>query len=196
MQVEVKEYFETKNIDDASLLNQFPDLVEKYQHMVFSTCYNFLKNREDAEDVAQEVFVEIYRSREKFRGDSALSTWIYKISVNRSMDHIRKRNRKKRSLFAFKSVENEEMERLSNKEYSNPYQEIEEKEKRIIIESAINKLPERQRVAFTLAKVEGIKQDKVAEIMETTVGSVESLLIRAKKKLKELLKKQLQELID
>lgn len=195
MQVELKKPIEdTKSAVSTSVLS-ISALVETYQHLVFNTCFMFLKNREDAEDVAQEVFVEVYKSMDRFRGDSAVSTWIYRIAVNRSMDYIRMKSRKKRSFFAFTSFDNENLERLQIKDMSNPVTEIEEKEKRLLIEAAIEQLPERQRIAFVLAKVDGLKQEQVADIMETTVGSVESLLIRAKRRLKELLIDQLNELM-
>ena len=184
------------DINEKEIFSNFPALIDRYQNMVFNTSYIFLRNREDAEDIAQEVFIEIYRSLNSFRGESSLSTWIYRITVNRCMDYVRMKSRKKRNLFAFKSYGNEDIEKFRILSDQNPEDIIEGKEKQKIIQSAINKLPERQKVAFTLAKVEGLKQDKVAEIMDTTVGSVESLLIRAKKSLKQNLVKHLKELMD
>ncbi len=162
----------------------FSELVTKYQHRVFSICYKFLKNNEDAEDVSQEVFMDIYRKIDEFRGDASLLTWIYRIAVNRCMDHIRMKSRKKRNLFAFHSKDNEELERLQIPTHHHPHAQLEMKEDEQILNQAIQKLPERQRIAFTLAKIDGMKQDEVASVMETTVSSVESLLIRAKKSLK------------
>lgn len=169
----------------------FEMLVEKYQHKVFHTCMVMLKNREDAEDIAQEVFIEVYRSLDKFRGDASLSTWIYRIAVNRCMDLMRMKKRKKRNLFAFQPKSNDELERLQPTNPQHPHWLMEESERNILLNRAIEQLPERQKVAFNLAKVEGMKQDKVAEIMETSVGSVESLLIRAKRNLKEMLLREL-----
>ncbi|MFT3739607.1 MAG: RNA polymerase sigma factor [Breznakibacter sp.] len=169
----------------------FDVLVEKYQHKVFHTCIVMLKNREDAEDVAQEVFLEIYRSLDKFRGEASLSTWIYRIAVNRCMDMMRMKKRKKRSLFAFQPKSNDELERLQPTNSQHPHWLMEENERNMLLNQAIEQLPERQKIAFNLAKIEGMKQERVAEIMDTTVGSVESLLIRAKRNLKEMLMKEL-----
>lgn len=169
----------------------FDVLVGKYQHRVYHTCFVMLKNREDAEDVAQEVFLEVYRSLDKFRGEASLSTWIYRIAVNRCMDMIRMKNRKKRNLFAFQPKSNDELERLQPTNTQHPHLLMEENERNILLNHAIEMLPERQRIAFNLAKVEGLKQERVAEIMDTSVGSVESLLIRAKKNLKDTLLKEL-----
>jgi len=167
------------------------ELVSKYQHKVYHTCFVMLRNREDAEDVAQEVFLEIHRSLEKFRGESSLSTWIYRIAINRSMDFLRMKNRKKRSLFAFLPKSNDEMVQLQVSNTHHPLALMEEQERNNMLNKAIDQLPDRQRIAFNLAKVEGLKQDKVAEIMDTSVASVESLLIRAKRNLKEMLLKEM-----
>lgn len=196
MQSEVKHIESPLNMQRREEPLSFSLLVDEYQSMVFNTCMMFLKNREDAEDIAQEVFVEVYRSYKQFRGDSALSTWIYRIAVNRSMDFLRMKGRKKRNLFAFRSYGNEDLEKISVVSFTNPQTIMEEGDRQRIIQQAIDELSERQKIAFTLAKVEGLKQDKVAEIMETTVGSVESLLIRAKKKLKQRLMRHLKELTN
>jgi RNA polymerase sigma-70 factor, ECF subfamily len=167
----------------------FEILVEEYQHKVFHTCFVMLRNREDAEDAAQEVFVELHRSLEKFKGEASMSTWIYRITLNRCTDHLRMKGRKKRNLFAFKATSNSDMERLSIAGDSNPHQDLEISERHKLLYDAVDSLPNRQRIAFNLAKLEGLPQEKVAEIMETSVSSVESLLVRAKKQLKQLLLK-------
>ncbi|MCP4180314.1 MAG: RNA polymerase sigma factor [bacterium] len=77
----------------------FRQLMESYKDKVVNTCYGFLHNREDAEDVAQEVFIEVYLSYHKFRGKSSISTWIYRIAINKSLDVCRKRSAKKRIAF-------------------------------------------------------------------------------------------------
>jgi RNA polymerase sigma-70 factor (ECF subfamily) len=182
-----------EHIPDAEMMQieSFPLLVERYQHKVFHTCNVLLKNREDAEDIAQEVFVEVYRSIGNFRGEASLSTWIYRIAVNRCMDYIRMKQRKKRNLFAFSSKSHDEIDRLPVINHAHPHQILEQNEREALIQKAIDQLPERQRLAFNLAKIDGLKQDEVAQIMETTVSSIESLLIRAKKNLKEVLLKEL-----
>lgn len=174
-------------IQDTSALS-FTDIVKSYQHRVYSICYKFLRNKEDAEDLSQEVLVEIYRNLKEFRGDAKLSTWIYRIAVNKCMDNIRMKKRKKRNLFAFQSWGNNELERLQIPTNIHPQNLLENKEHEEIIHTAISKLPHRQKIAFTLAKIDGMKQDEIAQIMETTVSSIESLLIRAKGSLKKTLK--------
>jgi RNA polymerase sigma factor (sigma-70 family) len=163
-------------------------LVDRYQAKVINTCYGFLGRKEDAEDTAQEVFVEIYRSIQGFRGDSLLSTWIYRIAVTRSLDAVRARNRAKRlgqvkRLLGLDEIMNE----MKAAEDMAPDLQLEEKERREILLRAIEALPENQRVAITLAKLEGFSYAEVADIMQTSISSIESLLFRARKSLEKKL---------
>jgi RNA polymerase sigma-70 factor (ECF subfamily) len=182
-------------MDDRTLIQElktgdaraFEAFVLEYQGMVYNTCYSFLNQREDAEDVAQEVFIEAYRSIDSFRGDSSLSTWLYRLSMNKSFDYIRAKKRKKRGSGLLSSFGNDEMSRLNVTDTKQPHEQLEEDEKRQILTAAIDKLPDRQKQAIILSKFEGLSQEQVAEVMETSVSSVESLLVRAKKKLRELL---------
>ncbi|MCX6156994.1 MAG: RNA polymerase sigma factor [Ignavibacteriae bacterium] len=170
----------------------FNDLVQEYSNIVLNTCFRFLLDREDAEDVSQEVFVEIYQSIKSFRGDSKLSTWIYRIAVTKSLDEIKKRNRKKR-LSSFGKV-------LHLDDIANwlgggtmPDKSIMESEKLKEVMDALNILPDNQRVAFTLSKIDGYTNTEIAAIMNVTTIAVESLVYRAKKsvtqELENILKK-------
>src|SRR5210317_2479206 len=82
----------------------FRYLVDQYQDKVYNTCISFVKNPDDADDLTQEVFLEVYNSIHKFRLESKLSTWIYRISVNKSLEYLRKMKRKKRFGFLFAIV--------------------------------------------------------------------------------------------
>ncbi len=165
----------------------FAELVATYQKTVLNICYRFLLHREDAEDVAQEVFVEVYHSIPKFRGDSALSTWIYRIATTKSLDEIKKRNRQKR-ITSFGELLG--LDKITNwatgKE--TPDKILEEEEDVSLLMAALNKLPESQRIALTLSKVEGHSNTEVAEIMGTTLTAVDALIYRAKQNLKSFLK--------
>ncbi len=162
----------------------FKYLVDTYQEKVLNTCYRFLNNREDAEDVAQEVFITVFRSVGDFRGDSKISSWIYRVAVTRSLDAYRKKNRKKRLARIqriFGAIE--EDDELQIPDDQNPSQELEDKERAAILQNALNKLPENQRAAITLNKFEGFSHKEIAEILGTSVSSVESLIHRGKKNL-------------
>ena len=164
-------------------------LLDEYQAKVYNTCLSFVPNKEDAEDVAQEVFVEVYNSIKKFKGNSKLSTWIYKISVNKSLEFIRKKNAKKRFGFMQSLTGNGlPIDRSSYfTEFNHPGVQLENKEKSEILFNAIDKLPEAQKIVFTLHKVDGKSYKEVSEITEKSISSIESLLFRAKKNLQKLL---------
>jgi len=176
----------------AGDMSAFNALVQLYQKMVINTCYRFLLNQEDAEDTAQEVFIEVYQSINSFRQDARLSTWIYRIAVTKSLDEIKKRNRKKRITSVGKILGIESIVHwIAGGE--SPDKHIYQTEKLNEIMQALNTLPDSQRVAFTLSKIDGYTNAEIAEIMNTTLLAVESLVSRAKKKvsaeLEEILKK-------
>ena len=159
-----------------------------HQEKVRNTCFRFLKNKEDADDVAQEVFIQVYESMQSFKGEAGLSTWIYRIAVNKSLDFIRKKKRKKRfgqltSLFGF----NEEKEEIVLPAEGTPLQELENKERKQVLDAAIDKLPENQKKVVTLGKYQGFSNKEIAGIMDVSLSSVESLMHRAKKNLHDLL---------
>ena len=160
----------------------FNELVGLYRNRVINTCYKFLLDREEAEDISQEVFLEVYQSIKFFRGDSKLSTWILRIAVSKSLDEIKKRKRKKRVSSAFKKVH---LEGLANwlAGGTTPEKLLSGKEDMKKIIKAMDTLPDNQRIAFTLSKVEGYTNTEIAEIMKTTIIAVESLIYRAKKEL-------------
>jgi RNA polymerase sigma-70 factor, ECF subfamily len=166
----------------------FRTLVAHYQDMIVNTCYGFVKNHMDAEDLAQEVFIEVYRSVDKFREDSKLSTWLYRIAVNKSIDFLRKQKRKS-WLGSIQSMFGGEKKAVvvKDKHQLNPQQTLEQNERKLVLEAAIDKLAENQRIAFILHKYEDLNYKEVAEIMDLSLSSVESLMHRAKKNLQRLL---------
>ena len=166
----------------------FNSLVEEFQDKVINTCYGFLHNKEDAEDTAQEVFIEVYRSINRFKEESRLSTWIYRIAVSKSLDALKKKNRKKRfarirGLFSNESPGEEVFESSD----LNPEDRLEFNERSKILKQALDSLAENQRIAITLFQYEGYSYIDIAEIMGTTLSAVESLIHRAKKNLQKKL---------
>lgn len=161
----------------------YNQLLEDYQQKVFGTCISFVPNREDAEDIAQEVFLEVFKSISNFKGDAKLSTWIYRIATNKSLEFIRKKNTKKRFAFMQTILGNEiPIDKTSYfTEFDHPGILLENKEKSAIIFKAIHTLPESQRVIFTLAKIDGKSYQEIVEITGKSLSSVESILFRAKK---------------
>lgn len=167
----------------------FSQLVDDYQHKVSGTCISFVPNKQDAEDIAQNVFMEVFNSIHTFKGDSKLSTWIYRITTNKCLEFIRKRNTKKRFAFLQSLTGNAISLDKTNyfTEINHPGILLENKELNATLFKAINALPENQKVAFTLHKIDGKSYQEVAEITKRSLSSVESLMFRAKKNLKDLL---------
>lgn len=167
----------------------FSQLIDAYQQKVFGTCISFVPNKEDAEDLVQEVFIEVYNSISKFKGNSKLSTWIYKITTNKCLEFIRKKNTKKRTGF-LKPLFSEDfsIDKTSYfTEFNHPGFLLENKELNETLFRAINSLPESQASVFTLHKIDGKSYQEIADIMEKSVSSIESLMFRAKKNLQQLL---------
>ncbi len=165
----------------------FKTIVEKWQDMVFNTCMGLVQDANDAEDVAQEVFIQVYESVEQFKGESKFSTWLYRIAVTKSLDHLRKKKRKKRFAFLQSLFGVNEEEVIQDPEFHHPGVKLENKEQAAVLFKAISKLPDNQKAAFTLHKLEGLSYQEVAEALSTTVSSVESLMHRAKGNLRKIL---------
>ena len=167
----------------------FSLLIDDYQQKVFHTCISFVPNKEDAEDIAQEVFLEVYKSIGKFKGNSKLSTWIYKICTNKCLEFIRKKNAKKRLVFIQRILGNEIPLDKTNffTEFNHPGILLEHKERSETIYLAINTLPESQKTVFTLAKLDGKTYQEIVEITGKSMSSVESIMFRAKKNLQRKL---------
>ncbi len=176
--------------------NSFRFVYDQNQKTVINICYRFVGDRETAEDLTQDVFIEVFRSVKHFRKDAKLSTWIYRIATSKSIDYIRSRKSKKR--FAFLTSINDD-EKIRNSLPApgnlNPEKKLTDKETKEILFKTINSLPENQRIAFTLSKYDELSYKEIAEIMETTLASVESLIHRAKKNLEKKLFKYYKKII-
>lgn len=164
----------------------FKKLVDECEGMVYNTALGIVQNPDDADDITQEVFVQVYQSVSSFKGDSKLSTWLYRITVNRALDHLKKTKRKKRfgSIQGLLGIDQEEAQVT---EFEHPGVLMERKEKAAVLFKALKKLPDNQRIAFTLNKLEGQSYQEIADIMNTTLYAVESLMGRAKQNLKKIL---------
>ncbi|MBL7137824.1 MAG: RNA polymerase sigma factor [Bacteroidales bacterium] len=158
----------------------FRELVEKHQQLVIRTCYALVHDLEDARDLAQEVFIEIMKSAVSFRGKAKLSSWIYRIAVNKSLNHLkRSRRRDAYTLFSFQDQGG------SVKEGGDVA--MEEKELKQALHKAINRLPVNQKIAFTLHKYDELPYKEIAGVMNVSLSSVESLIHRAKLNLQKRL---------
>ncbi|NTW54098.1 MAG: RNA polymerase sigma factor [Chlorobaculum sp.] len=186
-------YLDTRPLQQQAIIStdrSFSELVAEHQDMVVNTCFRFVFNREDAEDLAQEVFIEVYRSLEKFREESKLSTWIYRIAVTKSLDHLRKLKRKKR----FSSLKrvigiDDPADSIPAPSDDNPGDALVNKERVAVLQNALDALPDNQKTAFLLSKQDGYSNQEIADILQTTIPAVESLIHRAKKNLQSRLER-------
>lgn len=165
----------------------FKTIVETWQKMVYNTVLGIVQNAEDAEDIAQDTFVQVYNSISSFKGESKFSTWLYRIAVAKALDHERRKKRKKRFAFVRSIFGDDSQVVVNPPDFNHPGVVMDKKEDASVLFKAINELPENQRIAFTLHKVDGLSYQEVSEVMETTVSSVESLMHRAKTNLKKKL---------
>ena len=163
----------------------FRELVNIFQDKVFNTALGFLQNETDAEDIAQEVFIQVYRSIQTFKGNSLLSTWIYRITVTKSLDQIRKRKRKKRFGLIFNLFGEDNLAIIEPADHNHPGIQKENKEDAAILFKLVDDLPKNQRTAFLLNKVEELSYREIALVLETTESAVDSLLQRAKQNLRK-----------
>ena len=165
----------------------FKVLVEQFKDRIYNLCYSYVRNAAESEDLAQEVFIEVYNSIGRFNEKADLSTWIYRITINEALQMIRKKKAQKRFGFVFSLFGNEEKYSSLHKEEVHPGVSLENRERSRVLFSQIDKLAENQKNAFLLIKLEGKSYQEVADIMQTTVSSVESLMHRAKANLKKWL---------
>lgn len=161
----------------------FKILVEQYQDRVFYSVLNILQNSNDAEDSAQETFIQVFESIRNFKEESSLATWIYKIAIRKALEKIRKQKNRQRLLSMIPWWMPSE-EKSIDAVHLNPGINKENKERAEFLFKAISELPDTQRIAFTLIRVQGMKHEEASEIMQMSIKAIESLLSRAKNKLK------------
>lgn len=166
----------------------FKEIVATCQDLVYNSAIGFLQNAEDAEDVAQEVFIQVFESISSFKEESKLSTWIYRITVSKCLDHLRKKKRKKRFAFIQSLYGKNDNLVIDPPDFFHPGIKIENKENATFLFKAMDKLPENQKAAFVLNKIENLSYREIGEIMNSSESAVDSLLQRAKRNLQITLK--------
>ncbi|MFM9839816.1 MAG: RNA polymerase sigma factor [Cyclobacteriaceae bacterium] len=169
--------------DEAS----FEFIFQEYKSLVFNVCLHYVLNREDAQDVAQEVFVKIYHHLHQYNTETAsLKTWIYRIAINQSLDFLKAKKTKKRFGFITSLFHSDSNEPIHD--VAHPGIAMEDKESLEGLLVIIQSLPEKQKTAIILTKIEDRPQKEVAEIMDINIKAVESLLQRAKQTIEKKLK--------
>ena len=162
----------------------FEQLITQYQLQVVNTCYSFLKDEDDAHDVAQEVFIKLYEHLDEFRFEAKLSTWLYRVASNLSLNYIRSKKRKSWIRFFSKDKEDTAAAQSTS---PNPEERLTTMDDQTVLQEAIHSLPENQQTAFVLNNIDGLSYKEVAETMGVSDSAIESLIFRAKKSLRKQL---------
>ena len=178
---------------DAKLIAQlqgrseaaFRELVERYQARIYRTVFALLRNPEEAEDVAQEVFVEVYQTIGRFRSEAALSTWLYRLATSRALKSRRRARTKKRFAFftSLLGLDNEVLHEPPD--HAHPHTLLEGQQLLQLLLAHLARLPDQQQIAFTLRHEQELSYAQIAAVLDTTVPAVESLLFRARQTLRK-----------
>ena len=166
--------------DNKTVDYGFNLLLEKYQEKVYWVIRRMVIDHESSDDIAQETFVKVWKNLDKFKGESKLYTWIYRIATNEALTHLRKK--KRRFFLSIGDIENELMSTLeADIYYSGDVIQLK-------LQKAILTLPEKQRLVFNMKYFEELKFREIAEVLEVTVGSLKAQYHHAVKKIEKYLK--------
>lgn len=164
----------------AGDISAFEDLVRRYRNEVYALCFYFTRNREDAWDLSQEVFIKAWRALSRFRGDSSFKTWLMRIAANHSKDHLKKRR--------IQLTEYDDALQVpDNRDNRTPRSEAEAKEIGTAIDAAVRQLPPKLQMAFILREYQGLSYQEMAEVMACNMGTVMSRLFNARRRLQQIL---------
>ena len=164
--------------------NDFAHLVSKYKQKVFQTCMGFVHNTDDAADLTQDVFIKVFEKLNSFKGTSAFSTWLYRITLNMAINYTRKK--RITSMFNF----DQKTDELYKKQSSNKTDDrIIQHENKMHVKKMLDKLPLTQRKAFVLSHYREMSNNELADVLNISAKAAESLLFRARKNLQKELKK-------
>ncbi|KAF2515909.1 sigma-70 family RNA polymerase sigma factor [Flavobacterium zhairuonense] len=166
--------------------NLFAVLVDRYKDMIFTLSLKMVKNREEAEEAAQDTFIKVYNSLSKFKGDSKFSTWIYKISYNNCLDRLKKN--KKEDL----NISIDEFSSHLVKTMDNALSALEDNERKQAIQNCLNLLPREDNFLLTLFYFEDQNLEEIGKIMNINANNVKVKLFRSRQKLATILKTQLE----
>jgi RNA polymerase sigma-70 factor (ECF subfamily) len=161
----------------------FEEVYQRHHRRVYSICLRMLQNAHEAEDLTQDVFIQLYRKIGSFRGDSAFTTWLHRMTVNQVLMHFRKRNVK----YEKTTEEGETPDQIVTGTSDPERMRVVDK---IALENAIEQLPNGYKNVFVLHDVEGFEHEEVARILGCSVGTSKSQLHKARLKLRKLLKKK------
>ncbi len=183
---------ETPDVPDTELVRlsqqgdvrAFDELMQRYHSRIYALLYNMTSNREDAEDLIQEVFLKAYKALPKFKGQSSFYTWVYRIAVNRAINYVKKR--KRRQALSLDDVDlglerDEFLVEMSSR--STPFRDAKLTELQQKLNEALQTLSEKHRAVVIMHDIEGIQHNEIGEIIGCSAGTVRSRLFYARKQL-------------
>lgn len=169
----------------------FDALVQKHQARAYQYAFRLTRNADDAADVVADAFVRVYRALQNFKGDSAFSTWLYRIETNCFLDMRKKKNaRPATSLDSVLNLGDGEVELQVEDDGPSAHDEAERSHRMVAIEEAVAKLPEYQRAMIVMYHSESMSYEEIAEALSLPIGTVKSRLNRARLSLRQLLEPQ------
>jgi RNA polymerase sigma-70 factor (ECF subfamily) len=164
-------------------------MVDAYGKDIFNLCLNIVTHREDAEDLAQEAFIEAYNSIDSFRENSQFKTWLYRIAINKCYDYLRWKKRKKRFAIVLPLFNKNDEPIEIPSDFKHPGATLENKETAAVLFAALETLPDKQQTAFVLYETKGMDYKEIADTLKVSVPAVEALLYRARATLRKKLEK-------
>ncbi|WP_300568275.1 RNA polymerase sigma factor [Flavobacterium sp.] len=166
--------------------NAFAALVDRYKNMVYTLALKMVSNKEAAEEIAQDTFIKIYNSLNKFKGESKFSTWVYKITYNTCLDSLKKSKKEEKTSYI------EDFSEHQTKEMDNILDTIDDKERNQVIQDCIEKLPNDEAFLLTLYYFDNQSVDEISKVMDNSVSNIKVKLFRTRKKLASILKQRLE----
>lgn len=160
-------------------------IYDKHRRRVFNLCFRMLRDRADAEDITQDVFVQVFRKIDTFRGQSAFSTWLHRLAVNMVLMEIRSR---KSHVYAMVPIEaKSDDDEVFHEQFGREDIALRGSLDRVTLENALSELPPGYRVVFLLHDVHGYEHQEIAEILSCSIGNCKSQLHKARLKLRKML---------
>lgn len=164
----------------------FAILVDRYKDLIFTLALRMVKNREEAEEVSQDTFIKVYKSLNKFKGDSKFSTWIYRVGYNTCLDQLKKNKREQQTVAIDEFTEHQ------IKTLDNALESMELQERKQAIQDCLQLLPSEDSYLITLYYFEELSLDEIAKVIGLTANNIKVKLFRSRKKLATIFKAQLE----
>jgi len=179
--------FKAKQKDDES----FRKIIEKYKSMVFNLSFSILRDYSLSEDVSQDVFITVYKKLKTFNFNSSFSTWLYRITLNKCKDYLRKRKKTTVSLNENINETGITYEEFLKGDKGDFLNKLKKEEINKILDESISLLDERYRIILTLKEIEGLSYKELSQVLSISMDNVKVMLYRARKSLKEKLLKKI-----